>query len=86
MKSKQNESAEVWIIIIIVLVLIAGLFFVDARIMGAYKARAKALQDCINVNDRCSRGSIDEDTIFREDPMGTNRGEIKREYLEDGVN
>jgi hypothetical protein len=80
MKSKQNEPVGVWIIIIIVLALIAGVFFIDARIMGAYKARAKAPQDSINTSPD---SVLNEDTTFKEDPADTNRGEIKMEYLQD---
>ena len=85
MRIKQNKPIAVWIIIIITMALIAGVFFIDARIIGSYKARARSLQDSI----KASRASypdttLDEDTTFIEDPADSCRGELRREYL-DGV-
>ena len=83
MKTKQSDPIAVWIIIIIVLALIAGVFFIDARIMGAHKAHAKALQDSVNTSHRYYPDNVNEDAIFKEDPMDISRGEIKKEYLRD---
>ncbi|MBS1519637.1 MAG: hypothetical protein JST50_01470 [Bacteroidetes bacterium] len=83
---KQNEPVAVWIIVIIVMILIAGLIFIDARILGAYKARAKHLQDSIRTSHPYYPDTIlDEDTTFIEDPADSNRAELKEEYLRDGV-
>lgn len=82
MKSKQNEPIAVWIIIVVVLALIAGVFFIDAGIIGTYKARAKALQDSINTGHQYYPDSMmNEDTTFIEDPADSSRGELRREYL-----
>jgi len=86
MKTKQNEPVAVWIIIVIVMTLIAALIFFDAKMIGAYKARTKALQDSIRTSrEYYPDSALDEDTTFIEDPADTNRGELRREYLEDTV-